>query len=299
MCGAIFLCLGVFWLSSESRGADTFSLVQKKGNFTLQDDKGIVKNPELNQKFAAVKRLSVDEGELRVVHPVWGTFMLFSGTEVFFEEKGSSLEISLGRGQMRFQKGSGTPLVKTPLTEVLECPSDIVIEFAPEKPEAILTVLEGAGQWLALGRDVISFHRGERSRFRGILEDGQISFDLLLKAKKVARGDYLPLQVLPDELVTQISLQMDVRLPVKKKVVKRVKKPGEICEAPFAKFNQCAWFCLNNPKKAKTCKTDLTQVQCVRRRCNANGVWSEETRVPASQKFYCDDPKVSLRACDY
>lgn len=72
-----------------------------------------------------------------------------------------------------------------------------------------------------------------------------------------------------------------------------------VCETPQAPYNYCAWTCRNNPKKQKRCRTDLPNVQCVRKRCNANGKWAEETRLPASFHDYCEADGVKVRPCDY
>jgi len=62
-----------------------------------------------------------------------------------------------------------------------------------------------------------------------------------------------------------------------------VKTPELICGAPSGAFNQCSFTCEGNPKSEKTCRTDLKGVTCVRRICNANGVWADETRMPAAK----------------
>src|SRR5690606_25467100 len=40
-------------------------------------------------------------------------------------------------------------------------------------------------------------------------------------------------------------------------------KSAHICEAPKGSFNDCQWSCKNNPKKSKTCRASLPQVQCL------------------------------------
>jgi hypothetical protein len=76
------------------------------------------------------------------------------------------------------------------------------------------------------------------------------------------------------------------------------KNPDPICQTPSAKFNECAWSCVNNPKKASSCRIDLPQVSCVRKRCDANGVWSDDQRLPASSSDKCDTKPV-VAPCDY
>ena len=60
-----------------------------------------------------------------------------------------------------------------------------------------------------------------------------------------------------------------------------------ICRAPAGDFNQCSWTCEGNPKGAKSCRTDLRGVQCVRRLCRANGQWADATVLPAGHAREC------------
>ena len=72
-----------------------------------------------------------------------------------------------------------------------------------------------------------------------------------------------------------------------------------ICASPKGDFNQCLWTCENNPAKEKRCRTDLPNVNCIRKRCNANGRWAEETRLPAAYFDMCDGAKATVKQCDY
>ena len=72
-----------------------------------------------------------------------------------------------------------------------------------------------------------------------------------------------------------------------------------ICSQPVGKFNSCYWTCKNNPEGESTCRLDLPEVQCIRRRCNANGVWAEPLRIPASQSRPCKGNELVVAPCDY
>lgn len=76
-------------------------------------------------------------------------------------------------------------------------------------------------------------------------------------------------------------------------------KPQVVCQTPKADFNQCSWHCENNPKGAKTCRTELQNVKCARHRCAANGHWVDETRLPASFKQDCPAQGFKVQECDY
>jgi len=72
-----------------------------------------------------------------------------------------------------------------------------------------------------------------------------------------------------------------------------------ICQTPTALFNQCSYQCINNPKSADHCSTEKPNVRCLRKRCNANGVWAEETRLPASHYEKCPARGIVVERCDY
>lgn len=74
---------------------------------------------------------------------------------------------------------------------------------------------------------------------------------------------------------------------------------NSICQEPAADLNQCLWVCENNPKGEKACRTDLPQVACLRKRCNGNGQWAEETRLPASFYDQCQPQGYKVSPCDY
>jgi len=85
----------------------------------------------------------------------------------------------------------------------------------------------------------------------------------------------------------------------KKMAVKEAREAAtHLCQAPGGQFNQCAWTCTGkNPKQAKTCRTDLEGVACVRTICRADGEWKEETRVPASQSDFCPAKGSTVHDC--
>lgn len=72
-----------------------------------------------------------------------------------------------------------------------------------------------------------------------------------------------------------------------------------ICAKPTGRFNQCAWRCVGNPAHEKHCRTDLPNVACMRTRCNANGVWADETQLPTKFSHICAPEKEKVGPCDY
>jgi hypothetical protein len=83
------------------------------------------------------------------------------------------------------------------------------------------------------------------------------------------------------------------------KLSKLERPDAPICSKPAAKFNTCQWVCKGNPEGESKCRTDLKGVACIRSRCNANGMWAEQSRVPVSSGRSCDGMKSVLAPCDY
>ncbi len=71
-----------------------------------------------------------------------------------------------------------------------------------------------------------------------------------------------------------------------------------LCSAPSGTYNQCSFTCEGNPSGEKQrCRTELPGVACVRRICRANGVWSEQTRLPATDSGSCQPSRAVVRDC--
>lgn len=119
----------------------------------------------------------------------------------------------------------------------------------------------------------------------------------------VARGYLTPVFKMTAEELKKLEIttnfnQLDSSTD-KVELAKKSSDGDNICKNPSGDFNQCLWKCENNPGGEKKCRTDIPNVNCVRRRCNANGKWAEETRLPASFHELCDPSKAIVKSCDY
>lgn len=116
----------------------------------------------------------------------------------------------------------------------------------------------------------------------------------------IQNGRLSPVYKIDSESMERLERESRVDL-VAKAVVKPppVAKDSEICENPRAKFDQCAWKCVNNPAGEKSCRTDLPEVSCVRSRCNGNGKWAEETKLAPLMGKSCPAMGFQVQACDY
>ncbi len=71
----------------------------------------------------------------------------------------------------------------------------------------------------------------------------------------------------------------------------------ELCQAPAAGFQQCAWTCEGNGKGAKHCQAEKDSVHCVRRVCNAAGQWGVPTAFASSYSDLCPASGVRVGDC--
>lgn len=111
----------------------------------------------------------------------------------------------------------------------------------------------------------------------------------------VARGYMTPVYKMSEAEVKKLA----AATMVSKASAREVAALKKICNEPKGELNQCQWKCENNPKGEKTCRTDLQQVSCIRKRCNANGLWAEETRLPAALSEQCQAKDTKVAPCDY
>jgi hypothetical protein len=141
-----------------------------------------------------------------------------------------------------------------------------------------------------------------------VLENDEIVYDVLLKGKKIPRGK---LGLVENFTSEEKKLYSETQL--KKEEIQRLKKSqaekksqapprgkNDICEQPNGKLNQCAWICENNPKKEKkVCRLENPEVHCLRKRCNANGEWAEETEISKEKAASVCGVQPTVKDCDY
>lgn len=118
------------------------------------------------------------------------------------------------------------------------------------------------------------------------------------------RGFLTPVYKLSDKHIELIDIATDYREDDTDRGVANLAKvtseDKNICVEPGGAFNQCAWVCVNNPSGETKCRTDLSNVRCVRKKCDANGRWAAEERLPASTgSIKCDARSPVVGPCDY
>ena len=187
-----------------------------------------------------------------------------------------------------------TLITKTRVTE-----GEWVLSYNPDEAKAQLYSIKGVVDFRGLeNEEGVVIESMKKASFKGVIENGSVVYDELLKGRKVARGLLSEVtDVLPEELKL-LETTKELAKPEKFVKVKKVKPSKEhICEQPYGKFNQCSWVCENNPKSAKKCLVDRKGVQCVRLRCDANGKWVDRTLLPKS-KSNCEK-EAFVASCDY
>jgi hypothetical protein len=134
------------------------------------------------------------------------------------------------------------------------------------------------------GNVVLALEEGKESREIGRGEGATL-----------AEGKLTPVFKLSDEQMKELDRSSRVDVAAVKS-----KKNRPICDKPTGFFNQCSWHCTNNPSGEKKCRVDLPNVACVRSRCNANGAWAEETRLPdPAGPIACPGNGFLVKDCDY
>jgi hypothetical protein len=116
----------------------------------------------------------------------------------------------------------------------------------------------------------------------------------------IARGYMTPVYSLSKEELKLLNELTEVGEPVERHIGNASKRDANsVCSNPSADVNQCSWLCQNNPKGESRCRTDLPQVNCLRRRCDGNGNWTDENRLPANFFDRCQPHGHKVGPCDY
>lgn len=116
----------------------------------------------------------------------------------------------------------------------------------------------------------------------------------------IQKGKLSPVYKIDGERLAELDYESRVDGPKNRpKRPAKGAKETEICSNPKGFLDQCAYRCDGNPGGEKTCRVDLKQVSCVRTRCNANGKWADETKLPPASSHQCPAQGVTVKNCDY
>lgn len=202
----------------------------------------------------------------------------------------SELQLLNGRVLVEKKQTENPPLkVKSALFEFVMPVGEVALYFDAQKAYTEILVTEGELVFGALNADeTVSLKKGQKVSFQGVIEDGEISYDLLLKGRKVPKGKLNSVQMMTSEDFQNFSFQQrrakienQRKLQLKKKEQSLQSVQKNICTKPSAQMNQCVW------KQEKA--------SCIRRRCTAGGLWKDPQVVGDLE---CQTKK-TVQECDY
>lgn len=227
-------------------------------------------------------------------------------------ESGQAPVLILKNGAVRWQqpleKASYNVALRSDLFEFIPPSGDFVFTIQPDKAYAEVKVFAGSIEFSALNaEDSIQVKTGQQAGFQGVIEGGQIAYDILLQGKRIPRGKLTGVKPLEsnelkaeDDRLKALKAAEEQKKAQAKKAVDKAKKAGFICDKPSARLNECSWTCQGNPKsEKKTCRLEASGVSCVRQRCNANGQWAELTTLSAEMASTACKAQVVVAPCDY
>jgi hypothetical protein len=228
-------------------------------------------------------------------------------------EKGEAPILILKSGSIRWQQpGEGKPAyniaVRSDLFEFLAPAGDFIFTMEPSRAFAGVKVISGEMRFSALnGEESVQVKTGQQAGFQGVIEGKDIAYDVLLQGRKIPRGKLSAALPLDDKDLTQFAEEAKIReradkakMVQEKKKQEAIRMEGKICNNPPARFNECAWVCMGNPKKEKKkCLATQAGVSCVRSRCNANGDWADQMPLDAEKASTFCSAKPLVAPCDY
>lgn len=244
------------------------------------------------------------------------SFTLLGGTEVSLPviswEGGSAPVVLLKTGDLRWKQGAAkvdyNVALRSDLFEFLAPAGEYTLWIRPDKATSGVKVYSGGMEFSALnGEESIFVKPGQQVSFQGVLEGGEIAYDVLLKGKRIPKGRLTALSNIdPAELQKAEAAKKKLAADIAKAEARikaaagKAQRDGLICSSPGAKFNECAWVCVGNPKsEKKNCLVAQSGVSCVRKRCNANGVWADEQTYDAEKGGSLCKAQSVVGPCDY
>lgn len=312
------LILVAFALNAEAVSPKYPAVSEVRGAawLTGKDGKRLSLRKPVVLREKALLETSLD-GEVKVQLDEKRTMTLLGAGElaipVISWESGEAPVIILKTGQLHWQqklkdKAAYNIALRSDLFEFITPPGDYVLSIDPSKAVAGVKMFEGSMEFSALnGEDSARVQSGQQVSFQGVIEGGEIAYDILLKGKKIPRGRLTAVTPLDLKELAKASEAEKLRQKKEKLEKERLAKAkalaakeGAICQRPSGRFNECSWTCLNNPKKEKkACLVTTPGVSCVRHRCNANGEWAEETVLDAEKGGSLCKAQVVVGPCDY
>jgi hypothetical protein len=130
-------------------------------------------------------------------------------------EGGEAKRIELLQGEIRLvQKDAIERDVVTALTQDRYPDSDILISYNPKEGKVNLLVVQGKVFFRGLqNEEGLHLEQGDQTYFQGVFESGELTYDMLLKGRKVARGSLGPVEKTPPERIEKMVAAILVKPP--------------------------------------------------------------------------------------
>lgn len=295
---------------SEMRGKDVGAVHTVMGKAWLKLPSGekmkVVKGTRVHEKDQIETML---RGHVKIVFDDGNVANIKPSSKILVQEysmgKDKRALLKLIKGKVRSKvkqkyEGNDTSYyrVKTKSAVAGVRGTDFVVEYS-NKDRLITKVSTIEGEVDFGGSEYeerVGIKAGQQASFIVASNDSEVFSDEEI-SDFVARGYMTPVYNLSAAELDQLNKLTEVGEPVERNIAST--KKSYICSAPKGDLNQCAWVCKNNPKGSKRCRTDLPQVNCVRTKCDANGQWSDESRLPASFYDSCQPRGYKVGPCDY
>ena len=204
-------------------------------------------------------------------------------------------QIKLIKGSLRLEMKS-VPFdfdLATPFFETKVPVGTWVFTIDTERALADILALKGQLEVTSLNsEDKVSLKSGERVSFRGLLEEGEIAYDLLVEGRKIPKGKWTAVEKLTAQDNQTFSIESELKRQQREEKARvqtvrdRLKKQaGDVCTNPYGDLRECLW------KKQKN--------ECVRTRCTADGTWKDPQVVDASACDKAGGWTPEPKKCDY
>lgn len=291
----ISLLSSSYALDSKSKFPKIQELSGHVEDLSTQPTRNLIKTDRILEKFHT--RLS--DPTSRIVIELYDDLELeaYSGTEfllpnISWETRQiSDIQLLKGWIQLDSQSEKHSQLkIKSPLFEIPVLKGNFVFYFDPETTRAGLLVFQGEVVFGGLNADeTVIVKAGEKVEFQGVKEEGEISFDLLLKGRKVPKGTLRKVQKITNEEFKKYSPEDKKKKNLERQRIAKLNSlknqessVGSVCRGPSAPLNYCKWSL-------------KSQGQCIRERCTAGGLWKDAQAV----SFQKCDKKPYVKSCDY
>ena len=290
--GSIQIVKGQAWLKNEMGGQRVINLgMEVRENDTLIT--------------SAAGRLTLKLNNGNVIHVLPNSLMKMSEVDL----EGRKTLIDLQKGQLRTkvnQKLGGANSyfkIRTRSAVAGVRGTDFVVSYeVTQKAVTKVQTFEGAVELASsdltkrqkiLAGQESSFVVAANTTDTDVFSDDEIN-------DFIARGYMTPVYKMSESEIKKLKWETDAANEgfARRSLANKMKEKF-ICSEPKALLNQCHWRCENNPKGEKRCRTDLPYVNCVRKLCNANGQWSDETRLPSTFFDKCHPQEIKVGPCDY